>query len=86
MVPASLKAEVMTSYRRGQCADKRPSLEWHRAADAAIASVALTEGCPFGRLRVCQVRALLSLAPHLCPEGTREKLAERDAARLKRER
>lgn len=56
----------------------RPSLEWHEAADAAIAAVALEEGCPFGKLRVVEVRALLNLAPEMCPEGTAERLAESD--------
>jgi len=72
---------VLARYRSGQCDDKRPSLAWHEAADAAIASVALSEGCPFGRLRVVEVRALLKLAPSLCPPGTAGKLAERDALR-----
>lgn len=78
MVPARLKARVVATYRDGQCDDMRPSLAWHEAADAAIAAVALQEGCPFGRLRVVEVRALLALAPHLCPDGTADRLAEHD--------
>lgn len=79
MVPVGLKRKVLSTYRRGQCDDKRPSLAWHEAADAAIASVALLEGCPFGKLRVVEVRALMALAPDLCPAGTATRLAEIDA-------
>ena len=43
-VPASLQREVWKHYRSGQCDDRRPSKEWHRAASAAIASVALKDG------------------------------------------
>lgn len=65
LVPAKLQRAVWATYRRGQCADKRPSEEWHEAADAAIAAVALEEGCPPGKLSVNQVRAVLALAPEL---------------------
>lgn len=34
---------VLESYRDGQCDDKRPSAEWHVAADTAIAYVGLME-------------------------------------------
>jgi len=79
MVPSKLQRRVYATFRRGQCEDMRPSLEWHEAADAAIAAVALEEGCPFAKLRVIEARALLNLAPEMCPEGMREKLAEIDA-------
>lgn len=39
MVPKSLRDRVWAAYRSGQCEDKRPSDEWHRAADEAIKSV-----------------------------------------------
>lgn len=77
-VPARLKRRVYLTYRHGQCDDMRPSIAWFQAADAAIASVALLEGCPFGRLRLVEVRALLELAPNLCPDGTAQKLATYD--------
>lgn len=80
-VPMKLRRAVLATYRKGQCDDKRPSLAWHRAADAAIAAVALSEGCPFGKLRVCEARALWELAPELCPEDTGTKLAAIDARR-----
>lgn len=44
MVPRPLQLEVYRTYREGQCRDKKPSEEWHRAADAAIAAVAEREG------------------------------------------
>jgi hypothetical protein len=43
MVPSDIQRAVWASYRRGQCDDKRPSLAWHQAADAAIGHVALDE-------------------------------------------
>lgn len=39
MVPKGLRYRVWSTYRRGQCDDKRPSKEWHEAADAAINAV-----------------------------------------------
>lgn len=36
MVPQDLQHAVWATYRVGQCEDKRPSKEWHEAADAAI--------------------------------------------------
>lgn len=36
MVPQELQRPVWATYRVGQCDDKRPSKEWHEAADAAI--------------------------------------------------
>ncbi len=36
MVPARLKLDVMKNYRVGQCDDKRPTLDWIKAARAAI--------------------------------------------------
>lgn len=44
MVPARLQQAVWATYRPGQCDDKAPSEEWHRAADAAICYVAAKEG------------------------------------------
>jgi len=64
-VPAKLQRRVWETYRHGQCDDKRPSEEWHEAADAAIAAVALRAGCPPGKLSVSMVRAVLKLAPEL---------------------
>ena len=43
MVPLNLQRAVWKTYRPGQCNDKRPSSEWHAAADAAIAAVAAKE-------------------------------------------
>lgn len=40
MVPGHVQRRVWATYRRGQCDDKRPSQEWHQAADAAIGHVA----------------------------------------------
>lgn len=39
MVSKPTQGRVWRSYRPGQCDDKSPSLEWHEAADAAIAEV-----------------------------------------------
>lgn len=44
MVPPKLQRAVWSTYRPGQCDDKRPSREWHDAASAAIGYVALREG------------------------------------------
>lgn len=43
MVPRKLQRAVWATYRPGQCDDKQPSVEWHEAADAAIAAVAAKE-------------------------------------------
>jgi hypothetical protein len=43
MVPRPLQRAVWATYRAGQCDDKRPSGEWHDAADAAIRAVAEKE-------------------------------------------
>lgn len=43
MVPARLRAEVLATYRRGQCDDKNPSLDYLVAARAAINAVAAQE-------------------------------------------
>lgn len=43
-VPKPLQQAVWRTYRPGQCDDKRPSMAWHEAADAAIAFVAQLEG------------------------------------------
>lgn len=69
MVPEPLRRLVLTAYRRGQCDDMAPSLEWHKAADAAIGAVALLGGCPTGKLRVVMVRALLDLYPSIFGEA-----------------
>lgn len=42
-VPAELRVRVWNAYRPGQEIDKRPSAEWHAAADAAIAALAEIE-------------------------------------------
>lgn len=39
MVPKEQQQAVWQHYRRGQCADRMPSQEWHQAADAAIKTV-----------------------------------------------
>jgi len=39
MVPRQLQKLVWATYRPGQCDDKNPSEEGHKAADAAIATV-----------------------------------------------
>lgn len=43
MVPKPIQTQVWATYRVGQCDDKTPSEEWHKAADAAIAAVAEKE-------------------------------------------
>ena len=42
-VPKELQAPVWRHYRTGQCDDKKPSIEWCKAADAAVAAVATQE-------------------------------------------
>lgn len=44
IVPKNIQRQVWAHYRAGQCDDKNPSAEWHRAADLAIAYVAEREG------------------------------------------
>lgn len=44
MVPPALRDRVWATYRPGQEEDKRPSVAWMEAADAAIRSVAEREG------------------------------------------
>ena len=39
MVPGLIRAAVYATYRPGQCADKRPSREWLKAARLAINAV-----------------------------------------------
>lgn len=39
MVPEALKRDVWKCYRRGQCDDKKPSIEYMAAARAAIDAV-----------------------------------------------
>ncbi len=41
MVPGIIQRAVWNSYRPGQCDDMNPSEAWHRAADRAIAVVAV---------------------------------------------
>lgn len=43
MVPKRLQRAVYSTYRPGQCDDKRPSKDWFAAADAAIWAVAQKE-------------------------------------------
>lgn len=43
-VPGTLQSAVRRTYRRGQCEDKKPSIDWIRVASAAIAYVAILEG------------------------------------------
>jgi hypothetical protein len=74
MVPRKLQLAVWKHYRKGQCDDKRPSPQWHEAADAAIAAVALKEGCPFGKLRTPEVVALARLAFELVPIDRKEEV------------
>jgi hypothetical protein len=50
MVPPDIQELVMKSYRSGQCDDKRPSLEWLKAARAAINHVRHLEH-PTGGIR-----------------------------------
>lgn len=42
-VPKPLQQAVWRHYREGQCQDKNPSEEWHKAADAAIMYIARKE-------------------------------------------
>ena len=44
MVPKPLQQSVWEHYRDGQCDDKNPSEDWHKAADAAIHFVKAREG------------------------------------------
>lgn len=44
MVPLEIQRLVYRYYRVGQCEDKQPSENWHRAADRAIQAVAMQEG------------------------------------------
>jgi hypothetical protein len=39
MVPLPIRKMVWAEYRNGQCDDKQPSEEWHKAADLAIKAV-----------------------------------------------
>lgn len=55
MVTPRLQRAVWATYRPGQCDDKRPSKDWHKAADAAIGYVASLE---HRAMRVCEVTAL----------------------------
>lgn len=45
-VPRGIQQAVWSSYRAGQCDDRKPSKAWHDAADAAIGYVARLEGQP----------------------------------------
>lgn len=44
MVTKAVQRAIWRAYRHGQCDDKRPSSDWHSAADAAIGTVAAREG------------------------------------------
>jgi len=39
MVSLDTQRKVWATYRNGQCDDKNPSPEWHKAADEAIKAV-----------------------------------------------
>lgn len=43
MVPVALRVQVMRTYRKGQCRDKRPSAAYCEAAADAIAHIAELE-------------------------------------------
>lgn len=60
MVPPALKHAVWRYYRPGQCDDKRPSTQWHAAAEAAIAAVSRMES---RFLASGQMKALSILQP-----------------------
>jgi hypothetical protein len=51
-VAKNIQRAVWRHYRPGQCDDKRPSKEWHQAADAAIGYVAFNEGKPINKAKV----------------------------------
>jgi hypothetical protein len=55
MVPSDIQSVVWKSYRPGQCDNKRPSEEWHEAADAAIGFIAVREG---ESVRASEIEAL----------------------------
>lgn len=57
MVHAKLQRAVWRTYRPGQCDDKRPSEEWHQAANAAIGYVAGLESQPIRMDEVAALRA-----------------------------
>lgn len=67
LVPENIKRAVWGSYRNGQCDDKKPSAEWHEAADAAIGAVAIFDGFRANLLR-SQKAALERFAPQLLDE------------------
>jgi len=50
MVPPNIRRAVWSTYRDGQCNDKRPSRAWLSAADAAIAAVYTREHSLLARL------------------------------------
>ena len=54
-VPKKIRDAVWNEYREGQCDDKNPSEEWHRAADAAIGFLSIRE---LGAVRMGEARAL----------------------------
>lgn len=43
LLPVALRMPVVRHYRKGQCADKRPSKEWLAAARRAIQYIAEKE-------------------------------------------
>lgn len=49
MVSRPTQLRVWAAYRPGQCDDKRPSLEWCRAADRAVEEVARRENMTVDR-------------------------------------
>lgn len=58
MVPRGIQRSVWATYREGQCDDKRPSKEWHEAADAAIGYVAIRER------KIVTARQVVALRAH----------------------
>lgn len=73
MVPDIIQRAVYRYYRPGQCDDMRPSENWHRAADAAIAAVAVIEMKP---VRQKQLAELLKIDGRYLPWSLITKLSE----------
>ena len=64
MVPVVIQRAVWRTYRPGQCDDKRPSMEWHRAADAAIAAVAIKERRPVSKNEMAALESFGDIKGH----------------------
>lgn len=71
-VPDIIQRAVYRHYRPGQCDDMHPSENWHKAADAAIAAVAILEGKP---VRQKQLAELLRINGKYLPWGLVTKMA-----------